>query len=66
MSNEWRLLNAAGEEVKVGDTVTSFRGNEAKILSVHPPHREGTSGRVSTTAGFSYVGVYGLRFERAQ
>jgi hypothetical protein len=50
VSNErgiWKLVNQAGEEVNKGDIVTSFRGEDHYLLGGSPPHKQGSSGRVS-------------------
>ena len=35
-----------GAEVKIGDTVTSFRDEKAKVLSFIPPRHAGSTGRI--------------------
>lgn len=54
---------ATNRVIKVGDTVTSFRKELAVVHEIHPPHRLGVSGRVTTDLGFHYVGVYNLEFK---
>ncbi len=41
-----KLLHKNGEEVKVGDLVTDFRGDEAIIVHWEAPEHEGSTGRV--------------------
>lgn len=57
-----RLINAQQEEVKAGDTVTSFRGEPATVISMTPPHKPGSTGRVYTTLGEHFPGVYDLKW----
>lgn len=48
--------------VAIGDTVETFRGERATVTGFEPPHREGTSGRVSTTLGHHYASVYNCEY----
>ena len=41
-----KLVNSQGVPVKIGDTVTSFRGKVAKVTGSFPPERPGSSGRI--------------------
>jgi len=64
-----KLVNKdTGAEVKVGDTVTSFRGEKAIVKYLEPPHKPSASGRVYVTQegmtgqqGF-YASVFGLKY----
>lgn len=60
-----------GERVLVGATVTSFRGEKAKLVSLDRPRVPGKSGKVTVEwAGRKgeweyYDGVFDLRVEEA-
>lgn len=64
-----RLVHeTTGEDAKPGDTVISFRNEEAILIAGRPPHRPGSTGRVyvrwaddetATEAEF-YPSVFGL------
>jgi hypothetical protein len=58
--SEKKLVRNDGSEVKVGDTVTSFRGEAATIKRIEKPARPGSTGKVETTLGVHYPGVYNL------
>lgn len=47
-----------GVEFKKGDKVTTFRGEEAIIRDLYPPHKSSASGRVN---GY-YASVYNLKY----
>ena len=56
-----------GDEVKVGDTVISFRGEPATLISLDRPAGNGRSGKVTVewakapgTRSYYYDGVFGL------
>lgn len=54
-----KLINrTTGEEVKIGDTVTSFRGKKAKVKYMNPPHKSSSSGYVNNY----YASVYDCEF----
>lgn len=40
------VYTATGEEVKVGDIATSFRGAPMKVISFSKPHKPSSCGRV--------------------
>lgn len=57
------------QPVKIGDAVTSFKGDKATIAHFLPPHKPSSSGHVSvkytdrnTMDGYNYVGVWGLEW----
>ena len=50
------------QEVHIGDTVVSFRGELATVQSIIPPHKEGSTGRVQTELGLHFPGVYNLKW----
>ena len=56
------LVDADGQPVKVGQTVTNFRGQTAKVEGGVAPHKSNSEGFVVTSRGESYAGVYGLRW----
>jgi len=56
---EVKLVNrTTGEEVKVGDIVTDFRGETATVRYMNPPHKSSASGYVNDY----YAGVYNCKF----
>jgi hypothetical protein len=56
---EVKLINrTTGKEVKIGDTVTSFRGEKAKVEYMNPPHKSSSSGFVNNY----YASVYDCKF----
>ena len=65
-----KLLHKNGEEVKPGDLVTDFRGDEATVIHYEQPKHEGSTGRVYVRwvgAQFDalyYPGVFGLEWEK--
>jgi hypothetical protein len=40
-----------GKEVKIGDTVTDFRGDKAELTGIYPPRHSNSSGRVTVWDG---------------
>jgi hypothetical protein len=59
---------ATGADVKVGDTVKSFRGEPAVVTGWAPPTHGGSSGRIYVTQeggwrGSFFPTVYGARFQ---
>ena len=56
------LVNAEGNEVQIGDKVTSFRGEEATVKSWSEPHKPSSTGRIYTTAGEYFPSVYDCKF----
>jgi hypothetical protein len=56
------LVHDDGKPVQIGDKVVTFRDEEATVISITPPHRQGSTGRVQTELGYHYPGVYGLRW----
>lgn len=64
---------ATGAEVKVGDTVVSFRGETATLISLDRPAGNGRSGKVTVewsdapgSRGYYYDGVFGLKVTLAE
>jgi hypothetical protein len=45
---------STGLPVKVGDDLTDFRGDPAKVSSIEEPHKPSSTGRIYTVAGGSY------------
>jgi hypothetical protein len=59
----WKLINEKdGSEVKIGDKVVSFRGEETIVMHKHPPHKPSSSGHITTGLGYHYVSVYGTKW----
>jgi hypothetical protein len=42
----WKLYHLNGAEVALGDEVTDFRGDKAKVVGMEAPHNPGSTGRV--------------------
>lgn len=42
----WSLLNAAGEQVRIGDKLPDFRGDMQEVRGGNPPHKSSSSGKV--------------------
>ena len=56
---EVKLVNTnTGKEVKIGDTVTDFRGETTTVKHVQPPHKSNASGYVNDY----YASVYNCKF----
>ena len=56
---EVKLVNiTTGQEVKIGDTVTDFRGETATVEYMNPPHKSSSSGFVNNF----YASVYDCKF----
>jgi hypothetical protein len=47
-----------GKEVKLGDSITDFRGDIETLQSMKPPHKSSSSGYVNDY----YAGVYNCKF----
>lgn len=43
----WKLINEDGQEVKIGDAVTTFRGEAAVVVDWIPPQHDASTGRVA-------------------
>jgi hypothetical protein len=57
------INKTTGEEVKVGDKVTSFRGKDYTVKRLESPHKPSASGRIYTEEGDSfYVTVFDCKF----
>ena len=62
------VYKANGTEVKVGDVVTTSRGQKCKVTYFRPPHKPSSEGKVSVrTEGSSfdmeyYVSVIGAEW----
>jgi hypothetical protein len=53
------LVNrTTGKQVKVGDEVTSFRGEKTTVKYMNPPHKSSSSGFVNNY----YASVYDCKF----
>lgn len=66
----WTLLDKNNCVVREGDTISSFRGEQAVVTGGTPPAREGSTGRVAVkwAAGHDqelYPGVFNLRWTSA-
>ena len=56
----WKLFNADGKLVKVGDKLTSFRGETDIVIEGigQPPHKPSSTGKVWTDRGNFYPSVF--------
>lgn len=54
------LCDMDGQPVPMGARVKDFRGESAKVMGGEAPHKDGSTGRVSTNTGIFYAGVFGL------
>jgi hypothetical protein len=54
--------NSTGEEVKVGDKVTSFRGEVEKVTFFREPRSAASQGHIVTKAGEYYCSVYDCKW----
>lgn len=64
----WLLLREDGTErgVREGETVRSYRGEDAVLTGGRAPHKPESTGKVWTEAGGEYYpSVFGLRWVRA-
>ena len=62
-----KLINSTtNREVKIGDTVTSFRGEKYEVRSWSIPHNEGSTGRMyvreGKLEGSYYPSVFNCKF----
>ena len=62
-----KLINSTtNKEVKIGDTVTSFRGERFELRSWSEPHHEGSTGRIyvreGKLEGSYYPSVFDCKF----
>lgn len=54
-----KLVNrTTGEEVKLGDEITTFRGDTQRCKWIEPPHKPAASGKVNNY----YASVFNLEF----
>jgi hypothetical protein len=51
-----------GKEIKVGEKRKDFRGDMHKVMALHPPRHEASSGHVTTDKGHFYAGVVGGKY----
>jgi hypothetical protein len=65
-----QLVNeTSGAPVRIGQTVTDFRGNKSILTGAEAPHKESSTGRVyaktnayASTATSFYPSVFGLKW----
>jgi hypothetical protein len=41
-----KLFSDNGHEIRIGDTVETFRGEEVTVIGFRPPHKPGSTGLV--------------------
>lgn len=51
---EVKCVDSNGNEVKVGDSLTDFRGDKAIVKSFEAPHKPGAKGRIYVEGGWGY------------
>ena len=62
------VYKVTGKEVKVGDIVTTFRGDKCEVKYFRPPHKSSSSGKVTVQLEGSnlsmeyYVSVIGAEW----
>lgn len=62
------VYETTGEEVKVGDIVTTFRGKKCEVKYFAPPHKPSSEGKITvqeegcTFCSEYYVGVIGAKW----
>ena len=61
-TNEWKLVDEQGNEVRPGDMAVTFRGEPMAITGGRPPHHAGSTGRVYTNGAEYYPGVFNLKW----
>jgi len=61
----FRLTDDNGNYWKVGDEIANISGPRefGTIQHIHAPHKPSSEGFVTSTAGYYYASVYGLKFE---
>lgn len=65
----WVLIEqGTGDELKVGDKVVTFRGEEGELLWLRPPHKPSSQGHVGIQTHPDrkqefYANVIGARYE---
>jgi hypothetical protein len=68
----WKLISEkTGEEINVGDEITTISGERVRLVGVQPPHRPGTTGKVfvmnrNRRDSVYYAAIVGCRFERSE
>ena len=62
----WILINQLDNEpVRIGDSITDFRGEVTTLAGGEPPRSAASTGRVTTPCGGSYYpSVYNLKWVR--
>lgn len=61
----WILIDEVSlRSVRYGDIRDSFRGEPATVKGGTPPHKPGSTGRIQTTKGEHYPGVFLAKWER--
>lgn len=63
-SKIWLLIDDVTQvSIKRGQAVADFRGDKAVINGGSPPHKPGSTGRITTSDnGEYYPGVYGCKW----
>ena len=59
-----KLVNAQGQEVKVGDTVATYEGIQATVTGWAEPKHSGSTGHIHTTLhhGEHFPSVFDCKF----
>ena len=58
------VFKRTGAPIQKGEVLEDFRGDIARILSGTPPHKPSSTGKVSTSAGEYYPGVFNCEWKR--
>jgi hypothetical protein len=61
----WILIDEASQRMlRVGDVVTTFRGEKRAVTGAQPPHKAGSTGKVELDGFLLYPTVVGARWVR--
>ena len=65
--NDWVLVHEeTNEEVAVGASVTSFRGEPAVVKGGTPPHKPASTGRVRVSGGEFFPSAFSLKWVKQE
>ena len=61
----WLLIDEVTQvSVKRGAIREDFRGDKSRVTGGRPPHKPGSTGRITSEDGEYYPGVYGCKWQR--
>lgn len=52
----------AGDEVKLGDCLLTFRGESAKVTRLQEPRHEGSTGRIYSDIGAFFPSIFNCKW----